>query len=394
MRKKSGIYPTYLVNEMRRSKSELEATRLSKISTSMIRRMFEVVQEAKKRGIDIINLSIGEPDFDTHPEIVEKACEAMRKGYTHYTSNFGIEELRDAIAEKYGVDARNVMVTTGASEALLNASFAFIERGSKVVIPSPNFLSYFSYAKMCEGKIVQLKTHPSFEIDLNAFNEIMDKDVSIVFLNYPNNPTGFISDGKTLKAVAEISQDCGAVVVSDEIYDTIYYDKKPESLAGLENVVVVNGFSKSLAMTGWRIGFVIADNALLDSMLKVHQVNGVCAPAFAQKAVADILTSGKAEEIVAEMVKEFRVRRDFVYNELKKMGFEAVKPEGAFYIFPKVPMNCVEFAEKLVEHGVAVTPGIPFGDWNENYIRISYATSMENLRKAMERIRGFVESIE
>jgi len=371
----------------------MEAGRLSKISTSMIRRMFEVVQEARKRGIDIINLSIGEPDFDTHPEIIEKAYEAMRKGYTHYTSNFGIEELRSAIAEKYGVDARNVMVTAGASEALLNASIAFIEGGSKVVIPTPNFLSYFSYAKMCEGKTVQLKTHPSFEIDDNAFNEIMDRDVSLVFLNYPNNPTGVIAGEKTLKAVVEIANDCNAVVVSDEIYDSIYYNERPKSLAGFENVIVVNGFSKSLAMTGWRIGFVIAGGDILDSMLKVHQVNGVCAPAFAQKAVADILASDKSKEITANMVREFRVRRDFVYDKLKDVGLEVVKPEGAFYIFPHVGMSCVEFAEKLVEHGVAVTPGIPFGDWNENYIRISYATSMENLRKAMERIRGFVESL-
>ncbi len=371
----------------------MEAARLSELSTSMIRRIFEVVQEARRKGIDILNLSVGEPDFDTHPEIVKKAYEAMQKGYTHYTSNFGIEELRTLIAERYGVEAENVMVTTGASEALLNASLAFIERGNKVVIPSPNFLSYFSYAKMCEAEIVQVKTHPSFEIDVNAFNEVMDRKVSVIFLNYPNNPTGFIADEKTLKAVAEIAEDCNAIVVSDEIYDTIYYDKKPVSLAGLENVVVVNGFSKTLAMTGWRIGFVIASDDLLDSMLKVHQVNGVCAPAFAQKAVADVLASGKAEEIVAEMVKEFRARRDFVYKELTDMGLEAVKPEGAFYIFPKVPANCVEFAEKLVEHGVAVTPGTPFGDGNESYIRISYATSMENLRKAMERMKGFVESL-
>ncbi|AEA46322.1 pyridoxal phosphate-dependent aminotransferase [Archaeoglobus veneficus] len=371
----------------------MEARRLSQISTSMIRRMFEVVQEARKKGIDVVNLSIGEPDFDTHPEIVEKACEAMRKSFTHYTSNFGIDELRAAIAERYGVEPKNVMVTAGASEALMNAALAFIEEGSKVVIPSPNFLSYFTYAKVCGGKIVQLKTHPTFEIDVDALNELMDKDVSLVFINYPNNPTGVVADEKTLKAVVEIASDCNAIVVSDEIYDAIYYDKKPTSLAGMENVVVVNGFSKSLAMTGWRIGFVIASETLLDSMLKVHQVNGVCAPAFAQKAVADVLLSGKADEIANEMVGEFRKRRDYVYDELKKMGLEVVKPEGAFYLFPRVPINCIEFAEKLVEKGVAVTPGLPFGDWNENYVRISYATSMENLRIAMERMKEFVEGL-
>ena len=368
-----------------------EASRLSQISTSLIRRMFEIVERARKEGREVINLSIGEPDFRTDDEIIERAYKAMKEGYTHYTSNFGIPELRQVIAERYGVDERNVMVTTGASEALLNASLAFMEEGSKVVIPSPNFLSYFVYAKICKAKIVQIKTHDNgFEIDPDKLNEVMDKDVSMIFLNYPNNPTGAVADGKTLRAVAEIAKDHDAIVVSDEIYDQIYYDKKPTSLAGYENVVVINGFSKSLAMTGWRIGFIIASEELMDSMLKVHQVNGVCAPAFAQKAVAEVLADGTADKITRKMVEEFRKRRDFVYSKLKNM-FDVVKPEGAFYIFPKIGKNCMEFVEKLLlEKGVALTPGVPFGEGNENYVRISYATSMDNLKVAMERIEEFV----
>ena len=364
----------------------MEALRVSQISTSMIRRMFEIVERAKREGKDIVSLTIGEPDFDTDEIIINKACEAMKNGFTHYTSNFGLEELREAIASKYNLDANNVMITAGGSEALLNASLAFIERGSKVVIPSPSFLSYFTYAKLCEAKTIQILTHENgFEVDVERLNEIVDRDVSMIFLNYPNNPTGVVMGEKDLKAIVEIAEDVNAIVLSDEIYDSIFYDKRPATLAGYENTIVVNGFSKSLAMTGWRMGYVVANDELMDSMLKVHQVNGVCAPAFAQKAVADIIAEGKDKEIVQKMVEEFRKRRDFVYNRLKSK-FDVVKPEGAFYFFVKVNENCMDFVERALGKGVALTPGLPFGEGNEEYVRISYATSMENLEKAMDRL--------
>ncbi len=368
-----------------------EAGRLKGVSTSQIRRMFEIVEKARREGKDIVSLTIGEPDLDTPAEVIEKACEAMRKGYTHYTSNFGIPELREAIASRYGVDASNVMLTTGASEALLNASLAFIEEGSRVLIPSPSFLSYFTYAKICRARIEQVKTHDTgFKLDADRLNEVMGRDVSVIFLNYPNNPTGAVMTGREMREIAEIAADYGSIVVSDEVYDTIYYDVKPGSLAGFENVVVINGFSKSLAMTGWRIGFVIASEELLDSMLKVHQVNGVCAPAFAQKAVAEVLQNGGFDEIVSRMVSEFRRKRDFVCSELRKV-YDLVKPEGAFYVFANTGEDCMSYVENLLAYGVAVTPGTPFGSWNETYVRISYATSMENLKKAVERIKRYHE---
>ncbi len=366
------------------------AERVKGISTSLIRRMFEVVERAKKEGKEVINLSIGEPDFKTPEEVIEKAYEYMKRGYTHYTSNFGIDELRYAIADRYKVDYDWVMVTTGGSEALLNASLAFIERGSDVVIPSPNFLSYFAYAKLCEANVVEIKTHPNFEIDLDRLNEVITNKTSVIFLNYPNNPTGVVLDEKTLRGVLEIAEEKGVLVISDEIYDRIYYDKKPVSLAGNENVVVVNGFSKSLAMTGWRIGFVIAHPDFLNEMLKVHQVNGVCAPSFAQKAIADVLNDGSADRFIDKMVREFRRRRDFVYSKLRRI-FEVVKPEGAFYIFPNVGVDCEDFCERLlIEKGVCLTPGKAFGSGNEIYVRISFANSMENLKIAMERIEEYV----
>lgn len=378
---------------MRSGSSDLESSRLSHISTSMIRRMFGVVAKAQMEGRDVINLSIGEPDFDTHPSIVENAGKAMQEGFTHYSSNFGLDELRELIAERYtGIESNNIMMTAGASEALINASLAFIEEGSRVIIPTPNFLSYFTYSKLCNARTEHFSTHDNnFEIDANALNEVMDHEVSLIFLNYPNNPTGAVMDD--LKEVAEIAEDYNAVVVSDEIYDSIYYDKKPQSLAGMNNVVVVNGFSKSLSMTGWRVGYVIASEELLDSMLKAHQVNGVCAPTFTQKAIADVMETGEDKRITGEMVKEFRRRRDFVYSRLKEMGLDSVKPEGAFYIFPELPHNCLEFSEELVDYGVAVTPGIPFGEGNDHHIRISYAASIEDLEKAMDRMEGFIEKI-
>ncbi len=371
-----------------------EAKRLSQISTSMIRRMFEIVEKAKREGKEIVSLTIGEPDFDTPVEVIEKACAAMKAGYTHYTSNFGIDELREIIAENYGVEAKNVMITAGGSEALINASLAFIEEGSRVIIPTPNFLSYFTYAKMCNAKIEQIKTQDNgFQLNPDDLAEVMGKDVSVIFLNSPNNPTGAVMDRKSAKAVVEIAADYNAIVISDEIYDRIYYDTKPTSLAGYENVVCVNGFSKSLAMTGWRVGFTIAEEELMDSMLKVHQVNGVCAPAFAQKAVAEVMAEGVFDEVVAKMVSEFRRRRDYVYSELSKI-YDVVKPEGAFYIFVNVGEDCMHYSEKLLDYGVAVTPGLPFGDGNESYVRISYANSMENLKKAMAGIKRYHEDKE
>ncbi len=374
-----------------------EASRISQISTSTIRRMFEIVEIARKKGIDVINLSIGEPDFDTHKLIIEKASKAMMDGYTHYTSNFGIEELREEISKRYrarGADIapENIMLTTGASEALLNASLAFIERGSKVVVPSPSFLGYYTYVKICEAELINLKTHDNqFRVDPENLNEVMGKDVSVIFLNYPNNPTGCVMDQRELKAIAEIAYDYDSVVISDEVYDAIYYDKKPGTLAGYDNVIVINAFSKSLAMTGWRVGFAIAEQEMLEKMLRIHQLNGVCAPAFAQKAVAEIMIEGKDRIITAEMVSEFRKRRDFVYSKLLEMGFKVVKPEGAFYFFPEYNGNSSEFVERLImEKGVALTPGIPFGEGNERYFRISYATSMEKLKEAMERIEEFL----
>lgn len=366
----------------------MPAKRVEKISTSLIRRMFEIVEKARKEGKDVINLSIGEPDFSTPAEIIDKAHEYMKKGYTHYTSNFGLEELREVIAERYGVEKDEVMVTVGASEALLNASLAFIDEGSDVLLHTPSFLSYFTYVKLTRSNAIEIPTSPDFTLKPHQVQERLTDRTSAIFLNYPTNPTGAVLSQKEIEEIYEVAGD-KAVVISDEVYDRIYFEKEPGSLAGMENAVVVNAFSKTLAMTGWRIGFVIANKDLLDEMLKVHQVNGVCAPAFAQKAVADFLAEGKDREFVEGMVREFRKRRDFVVSRLEK-HFDVVKPEGAFYVFVKAYEGFVE--DLLLETGVALTPGNAFGSGFESYFRLSYATSMENLEKAMDRIDEFMES--
>ncbi|MBE8539562.1 aminotransferase class I/II-fold pyridoxal phosphate-dependent enzyme [Geoglobus acetivorans] len=365
----------------------MAAERVREISTSLIRRMFEIVERAKREGKDVINLSIGEPDFSTPAELIDLAHEYMRKGYTHYTPNLGLEELREVIAERYGVEKDEVMVTVGASEALLNASLAFIEQGSDVLIHTPSFLSYFTYARLGMGNIVEISTFSDFRLNPDDVAEKLSGNTSLMFLNFPTNPTGAVLGQKELDAVHQ-ALDGRAVIVSDEVYDRIYYDKKPGTLAGYENAVVVNAFSKTLAMTGWRIGFVIADRDLLDEMLKVHQVNGVCAPAFAQKAVADFMADGKDREFVEGMVREFRKRRDFVVSRLKR-HFDVVEPQGAFYVFAKAYSGFIE--DVLLEKGVALTPGNAFGSGLEDYFRLSYATSMENLEKAMDRIDEFME---
>ena len=370
----------------------MPAKRVAGISTSMIRRMFEIVERARREGKEVINLSIGEPDFDTPGELVELAHEYMKRGYTHYTSNMGLEELREIISERYGVESDEVMVTAGASEALLNASLAFMEEGSDVVLHTPSFLSYFTYVKLCSARAAEVNTsEQGFTLTPEMLESVMGDSVSAAVLNFPTNPTGVVMDQRDLDRVYEVIEDSGAIVISDEVYDRIHYDKKPGTLAGKERAIVVNAFSKSLAMTGWRVGFVIASRELLDEMLKVHQVNGVCAPAFAQKAIAEFMASGMDREFVKSMVSEFRRRRDFVVKRLKRY-FDLITPEGAFYVFARAYEGFVE--DLLLRKGVALTPGTPFGAGFDEYFRLSYATSMESLERAVERIEEFMEERE
>ena len=379
----------------------LGASRVRDISTSMIRKMFEMAQ--KSAGREIISLGLGEPDFDTPKEICDAAYDAMLQGYTHYTSNFGIPELRERIAEKYreenGMDvtAENVMVTVGACEALLNISIALFEEGSKIIIPSPSFVGYYAYVGIAGAEAVHLQTthEDGFEIDPDKLNEIASRDIDAMMINTPNNPTGAVIPEDKVKAIAEIAEDNDIWIISDEVYEKIVYERNHTSFGKYyDKVITIGAFSKTFAMTGWRVGYVIADEDIIDKLLKVHQFNGVCAPAFAQKALVNYI--GGELPAVKKMVNEFRRRRDLVVKRLNEIdGISCTKPYGAFYVFPKIEiggMNGYEFTMKLFEDkGVVVVPGSAFGPGNEQHVRISYATSYEKLEKAMDLIEEFAE---
>ncbi len=379
----------------------LGASRVESISTSMIRKMFEMAQ--KSAGKEIISLGLGEPDFDTPREICDSAYKAMQSGYTHYTSNFGIPELREKLAEKYreenGMDitSENVMVTVGACEALMNISISLFEEGSKVIIPSPSFVGYYAYTGIAGAVPVHLKTslENGFEIDPDALNEVAGRDIDAIMINSPNNPTGAVIPEKKVRAIAEIAEDNDMWIISDEVYEKIIYEREHTSFGKYyDKVITVGGFSKTFAMTGWRVGYVIADENIIDMLLKVHQFNGVCAPAFAQKALVDYV--GGNLPAVDDMVREFKRRRDLVVKRLNEIdGITCSKPYGAFYVFPRVEiggMDGYEFTMKLFEDkGVVVVPGSAFGPGNENHIRISYATAYDKLERAMDLIEEFSE---
>jgi|Deesub1362A_J573_1020465.scaffolds.fasta_scaffold00216_39 aspartate/methionine/tyrosine aminotransferase len=376
------------------------AKRVQGISTSMIRKMFEMAQ--KMKGREVISLGLGEPDFDTPKSLCDEAYKAMLEGFTHYTSNFGIPELREKLAEKYTrengfeVTPENVMVTVGACEALMITALSLFEEGSKIIIPSPSFVGYYGYASLTGCRVVDLITtdEDEFEVNPDTLNEVASKDISFMLVNSPNNPTGAVISEDKVKAIAEIAEDNDIWIISDEVYEKIVYDRPHTSFGKYyDKVITIGAFSKTFAMTGWRVGYVIAREDLIEKMLRVHQYNGVCAPAFAQKAIANVLDTDMA--FVGEMVSEFRRRRDLVVKRLNEMnGISCVKPHGAFYVFPRVSgtgMDGEEFAMKLFDDkGVVVVPGGAFGPENEGFIRISYATSYERLERAMNLMEEFV----
>ncbi|WP_456419919.1 pyridoxal phosphate-dependent aminotransferase, partial [Methanocaldococcus infernus] len=340
-------------------------------------------------GEDFINLGIGEPDFDTPEFVKEGAIKALREGKTCYSPNLGIPELREEIARKVnedynlGISKDNVMVTGGASEALYLSTFGLLDRGDKVLIINPYFVSYKALSQLAEAKILEFKVDDNFNIDLDELNEVV-KGVKVIFFNSPTNPTGKVYDKKTIKGLAEIAEDNNIFIVSDEVYDKIIYEKEHYSPAQFyENVVIVNSFSKSYAMTGWRVGYLIAKKELIEEFLKIHQYSFACVNTFSQYGALVALREG--DSFIKKMVEEFKRRRDLIYKGLKKK-FQVVKPEGTFYIFPRVSEygKDIDVVKKLIENKILAVPGSAFG--NENYVRFSYATDYEKIKEALEII--------
>ncbi len=374
------------------------------LKPSGIRKFFDIVSEMK----DAISLGVGEPDFDTPWHIRDEGIYALERGKTFYTSNSGLKELREEISNyifrtqgiKY--DANNeIIVTVGGSEAIDIGLRAIINEGDEVIIPQPSYVSYEPCAILAGAKpvILELKAENEFRLKPEELlNAITDK-TKVLILPYPNNPTGAIMEHEDLVAIAKIIVEKDIWVMSDEIYAELNYKGNHVSIAALkglkERTLLINGFSKSYAMTGWRLGYACAPKELITQMTKIHQFAIMCAPTTSQYAAVEALKKG--DEDVATMRQSYNQRRRFLMNAFKKMNLECFEPYGAFYVFPCIKefgMTSEEFATRfLTEEKVALVPGTAFGNCGEGFLRISYAYSLDNLKIAMERLKNFIDRL-
>ncbi len=359
------------------------ANRTEKIELSLIRKMFEVSNP------DAINLGIGEPDFDVPQNIKDAMKKSIDDNDTHYTPNKGYVELREEIVKKFKKDngistnPENIIVTVGASEALYITAQAFMQAGDEILLPNPSFLLYESVINLAGADIVpvECKMENQFKLKAEDVQEKITDKTKAIFLNSPSNPTGAVMEKEDIKAIADLSMDNNFLIISDEIYEKIIYDKKHYSPAKYsDNVVTINGFSKTYAMTGLRIGYLTANDEHCEELFKIHQNSIACANSTAQKGAYEALTGPQGE--VTKMVSEFQRRRDLIVNRLNGMGYETVKAEGAFYVFPKI--EDPDFVMKAAEAGVITVPGFAFGSNGQGHIRMSYANSYENIKKAMD----------
>ncbi len=372
------------------------------IKPSGIRKFFDIVNEMK----DAISLGVGEPDFDTPWHIRDEGIYAFERGKTFYTSNAGLKDLRIEISNYlnrtqgilYNPD-NEILVTVGGSEAIDIGLRAVINPGDEVIIPQPSYVSYEPCAVLAGAKpvIINLKAENEFRLTPEELlNAVTDK-TKVLILPYPNNPTGAIMEKEDLEKIAKIVIEKDILVMSDEIYAALTYKEKHiASLEGMkERTILINGFSKAYAMTGWRLGYACAPDWLIKQMTKIHQFAIMCAPTTSQYAAIEALKNG--DEDVETMRKSYNQRRRYLMNAFKEMNLECFEPFGAFYVFPCIKefgMTSEEFATKfLQEEKVALVPGTAFGDCGEGFLRISYAYSLENLKIAMERLKNFIERL-
>lgn len=373
------------------------------IPPSGIRKFFDIVSEME----DAISLGVGEPDFDTPWHIREEGIYSLEQGRTFYTSNAGLKELKEEIC-RYLKRTQNIyyppgdiLVTVGGSEAIDIALRAMLDPGDEVLIPQPSYVSYEPCTILANGKpvIIQLKEENDFRLTAEEVLEAVTDKTKILILPFPNNPTGAIMEREDLEKIARVVVEKDLYVISDEIYSELTYSGKHVSIASLpgmqERTVLINGFSKAYAMTGWRLGYAVAPAAIIEQMIKIHQFAIMCAPTTSQYAALEALRKGDAD--VKRMRESYDKRRRFLLNELNKMGMDCFTPYGAFYVFPsirKFGMTSDEFAERLLkEQKVAVVPGTAFGACGEGYLRISYAYSIDDLKVALGRIDEFIKSL-
>ncbi len=378
--------------------------RIVDIPFSGIRKFFDIAAEMK----DVISLGVGEPDFDTPWHIRDEGIYSLEKGRTAYTSNAGLKELKMEIAKylerrfqvSYDYD-REMMITVGGSEAIDMALRAMLDPGDEVLIPQPSYVSYMPCTVLANGRpvIINLKEENDFRLTAQELEEAITPKTKILVLPFPNNPTGAIMERKDLEAVAKVVIEHDLYVISDEIYAELTYLDNHVTIASLpgmrERTVLINGFSKAYAMTGWRLGYACAPAEILEQMLKIHQYAIMCAPTTSQYAAVEAVRNGDAD--VKEMREEYNGRRRYLVKRLRDMGLSCFEPYGAFYAFPcikKFNMSSDEFATRMLqEEKVVVVPGTAFGDCGEGFLRISYAYSLHKLKEALDRMEGFVEKL-
>lgn len=376
---------------------------VQEIKPSGIRKFFDIVSEMK----DAISLGVGEPDFDTPWHVREEGIYSLEKGRTFYSSNSGLRELRMEISNYLGRRFqlqydynKEIIVTVGGSEAIDLAIRAMVNPGEEVLIPVPSYVSYLPCVQLAYGVPVEinLKEENEFRLTKEELLEHITDKTKVLILPFPNNPTGAIMPRKDLEEIAKVCVEKDIFVISDEIYAELsYYGERHVSIAEMlgmkERTVLINGFSKAYAMTGWRLGYACAPENIAAQMLKIHQFAIMCAPTTSQYAAVEALRNGDND--VAQMTQSYNQRRRFLLNAFREMGLECFQPYGAFYVFPNIKkygMTSEEFAEKLLaEEKVAVVPGTAFGDCGEGYVRISYAYSLERLKLALDRIKNFID---
>lgn len=381
--------------------NDMIAPAVRDIPPSGIRKFFDLAAETK----GVISLGVGEPDFVTPWHIRESCVYSLEKGYTMYTSNYGLLELREEIARylygNFGVtyNPRNeLLVTLGVSEALDIALRTILSPGEEVIIPEPCYVSYKPCTILAGGKPIPVRTDVSTEFRVTAkqIEAAITPKTKAIILCYPNNPTGATMTREELLAIAKVVEKHNLIVISDEIYERLTYEGKHTCFASLpgmkDRTILLNGFSKAYAMTGWRIGYVAANPDFIGAMVKIHQYSMLCAPVTAQMAALEALKNGTEE--MQKMVNQYNQRRRLVVQGFRQIGLPCFEPKGAFYAFPSVAatgMTSEEFAEKLLlEAKVAVIPGDVFGEGGEGHIRVSYASSLQNLNLALERIGSFL----
>ncbi len=381
------------------------ADKVVEIQPSGIRKFFDIVNEMK----DAISLGVGEPDFDTPWHIREEGIYSLERGRTFYTSNAGLKELKEEIchylSRRIGVDydyKKDIIVTVGGSEAIDIALRAVINPGEEVLIPQPSYVSYLPCAVLADAVpvVIELKAENEFRLTKEELLAHITPKTKVLIMPFPNNPTGAIMEKKDLEEIAQVVIEKDILVISDEIYSELTYGVDHVSIASLpgmkERTIVINGFSKAYAMTGWRLGYAAGPAQIIEQMIKIHQFAIMCAPTNSQYAAVEALKNGDKD--IAVMREAYDQRRRYLVHTLREMGMDCFEPFGAFYVFPcikKFGLSSEEFATRLLnEEKVAVVPGTAFGDCGEGFLRISYAYSLEDLKRALERLERFVKRLE